>query len=124
MFVVRWASGKWFGVSLNIIISLEYGMTDALCVIGLLRACELLEPAHLVVMLKAVKHLSMNATLLDVLQNANAVEILIRILEEQESGPHSTVRSDMVFRCFGALTFGSFRKPQIISSRLVIIFAD
>lgn len=43
-------------------------------------------------MLKAVKHLSMNATMLEVLQNANAIEILIRILEEQTSGPHSTVR--------------------------------
>ena len=43
-------------------------------------------------MLKAVKHLSMNATLLEVLQNANALEILIRILDEQSSGPHSTVK--------------------------------
>jgi hypothetical protein len=42
-------------------------------------------------MLKAVKRLSMNATLLEVLQNANAVEILIRILDEQSSGPHSAV---------------------------------
>ena len=42
-------------------------------------------------MLKAVKHLSMNAQLHEVLQNANAIEILIRILDEQSSGPHSTV---------------------------------
>lgn len=123
MFAVRWALGEWFGVSLNMIY-LAYGITHALREIGLLRACELLEPAHLVVMLKAVKHLSMNATLLDVLQNANAVEILIRILEEQESGPHSTVRLGLVFRCFGVLTFGFFRKRQIISSRLVTTCAD
>ena len=56
---------------------------------GLLRACELLEPQYLVNMLKAVKHLSMNATLLEVLQNANALEILIRLLDEQSSGPHN-----------------------------------
>jgi hypothetical protein len=62
--------------------------------IGLLRACELLEPEYLVHMLKAIKHLSMNATLLEVLQNANAIEILTRILDEQSSGPHSTVRHD------------------------------
>ncbi|KAF7318499.1 Protein kinase domain-containing protein [Mycena chlorophos] len=43
---------------------------------GLLRSCELLEPDCLVQMLKAVKHLSMNATLLEGLQNANAIEIL------------------------------------------------
>lgn len=56
---------------------------------GLLRACELLEPQYLVNMLKAVKHLSMNATLLEVLQNANALEILIRLLDEQSSGTYS-----------------------------------
>lgn len=59
---------------------------------GLLRACELLEPQYLVHMLKAVKHLSMNATLLEVLQNANAIEILVKILDEQDNtGPYSTV---------------------------------
>jgi hypothetical protein len=42
-------------------------------------------------MLKAIKHLSMNATLLEVLQNANAIEILTRILGEQSSGLHSAV---------------------------------
>ena len=40
-------------------------------------------------MLKAVKHLSMNATLLEVLQNANALEILIRLLDEQNSGSYN-----------------------------------
>lgn len=59
--------------------------------LGLLRACELLDPEHLVQMLKAVKHLSMSPTLLEVLQNANAIEILVKILEEQSSGPYSTV---------------------------------
>lgn len=58
---------------------------------GLMRACELLEPEYLVQMLKAVKHLSMNASLLEVLQNANAIEILVRILGEHSAGLHSTV---------------------------------
>lgn len=47
-------------------------------------------------MLKAIKHLSMNSTLLEVLQNANAIEILTKILEEQKSGPYSTVRSGLL----------------------------
>lgn len=51
----------------------------------------MLEPEYLVNMLKAVKHLSMNATLLEVLQNANAIEILVKILDEQSTGLHSTV---------------------------------
>ena len=57
----------------------------------MMRACELLEPEYLVQMLKAVKHLSMNASLLEVLQNANAIEILVRILGEHSSGLISTV---------------------------------
>ncbi|KAI0313237.1 kinase-like protein [Amylostereum chailletii] len=64
----------------------------------LLRACELLEPEYLVHMLKAIKHLSMNATLLDVLQNANAIEIVTRILEEQSTGPHSTEMANHIFQ--------------------------
>jgi hypothetical protein len=38
-------------------------------------------------MLKAIMHLSMNAMLLEVLQNANAIEILTWILNEQSPGP-------------------------------------
>ena len=76
----------------------EFCRADIVFLTGLLRACELLEPECLVQMLKAVKHLSMNATLHEVLQNANALEILIRILEEQSSGPHSTV-SDSTLSC-------------------------
>ncbi|VDB91802.1 unnamed protein product [Peniophora sp. CBMAI 1063] len=64
----------------------------------LLRACELLEPEYLVQMLKAIKHLSMNAMLLEVLQNANAIEILTRILDEQSAGPHSTEMSNHIFQ--------------------------
>ena len=51
----------------------------------------MLEPEYLVQMLKAVKHLSMNANILEVLQNANAIEILVKILDEQSSGPLGTV---------------------------------
>lgn len=50
-----------------------------------------MEPEHLVQMLKAVKHLSMNANLLEVLQNANAIEILIKLLDKAKTGFHSTV---------------------------------
>lgn len=56
-----------------------------------MRACELLEGDCLVQMLKAVKHLSMNANLLEVLQNANAIEILVKLLDEDRAGPHGTV---------------------------------
>ncbi|KAF7767933.1 hypothetical protein Agabi119p4_7176 [Agaricus bisporus var. burnettii] len=79
----------------------------------LLRACELLEPECLVLMLKAVKHLSMNATLLEVLQNANAIEILIRILEEHSSGPHSTEMSNHIFQtCYNLCRLNKTRQEE------------
>lgn len=53
-------------------------------------------------MLKAVKHLSMSATLLEVLQNANAIDILVKILDEQSSGPYSAVRS--IFCCSSSVS--------------------
>ena len=56
-----------------------------------MRACELLEPEYLVQMLRAVKHLSMNVSMLEVLQNANAIEILVRILNEHSYDLYSTV---------------------------------
>lgn len=49
-------------------------------------------------MLKAVKHLSMSPTLLEVLQNANAIDILVKILDEQSSGPYTAVRPCDGFR--------------------------
>jgi len=93
--------------------------TNVVLLLGLLRACELLEPECLVQMLKAVKHLSMNATLHEVLQNANALEILIRILEEQSSGPHSTVSHIIFLSIVGCLivcTTGNFqpRLPNLL----------
>lgn len=63
-----------------------------------MRACELLEGDCLVQMLKAVKHLSMNANLLEVLQNANAIEILVKLLDEDRAGPHGTVCSSLDVR--------------------------
>jgi hypothetical protein len=37
----------------------------------------------------------MNANLLEVLQNANAIEILIKLLDEEKTGPHSTVSHEI-----------------------------
>jgi hypothetical protein len=58
---------------------------------GLLRGCELLEPEYLVMLLKAIRNLSMIPSLLDGLQNANIIEVLVTILSKQTSGPYSTV---------------------------------
>ena len=71
--------------------------------LGLLRGCEILEPEYLVALLKAIKHLSMSQSLLDTLQNANAIEILIGLLEKHNScSPHYTVglQSNCLGPCF------------------------
>lgn len=72
-------------------------------------------------MLKAVKHLSMNATLLEVLQNANAIEILVKILDEQSSGPFGTVRPSFGSANSTFLFFIDRRKYRTTSSKLATI---
>lgn len=85
-----------------------------------LRACELLDGDHLVQMLKAVKHLSMNATLLDVLQNANAIEILCRILDEQSSGPRSTDVSNHIFQtCYNLCRLNKSRQEEAAQAGII-----
>jgi len=72
--------------------------------------------------LKAVKHLSMNATLLEVLQNANALEILIRLLDEQNSGSYNAA-SIFTHPYSQHRTYSVHRKSLIIYSKRVITSA-
>ncbi|CUA68863.1 hypothetical protein RSOLAG22IIIB_03729 [Rhizoctonia solani] len=86
----------------------------------LLRACELLGPEHLVVILKAVKHLSMNPTLLDALQNANAIEILVRILDEHGIGPHSAEIANHIFQtCFNLCRLNKGRQEEAAQAGII-----
>lgn len=86
----------------------------------LLRACELLEPQYLVNMLKAVKHLSMNATLLEVLQNANALEILIRLLDEQSSGSYGAEVSNHIFQtCYNLCRLNKSRQEEAAQAGII-----
>lgn len=48
-------------------------------------------PAHQVIMLKFIKNLSMLSATLDQLQNSNAIEVLIRILDKSRKEPHFKV---------------------------------
>jgi len=80
-----------------------------------------MEPEHLVQMLKAVKHLSMNANLLEVLQNANAIEILIKLLDKAKAGFHSTVHPLLKFiRVNAHASLTTTRNCPITFSRRVI----
>ena len=89
-----------------------------------MRACELLEPEYLVQMLRAVKHLSMNVSMLEVLQNANAIEILVRILNEHSSDLYSTVSSLRMAYAKCNFSYLPSRTYPIISSRRATTSAD
>lgn len=79
----------------------------------LLRGCELLEPEHLVLLLKAIKHLSMSPSLLDVLQNTNAIEILVTILANQMGGQHSTEISNHIIQtCYNLCRLNKGRQEE------------
>ncbi|KAI9573496.1 hypothetical protein HD554DRAFT_2013230 [Boletus coccyginus] len=86
----------------------------------LMRACELLEGDCLVQMLKAVKHLSMNANLLEVLQNANAIEILVKLLDEDRAGPHGTEVSNHVFQtCYNLCRLNKSRQEEAAQAGII-----
>ncbi|KAI0682393.1 kinase-like protein [Cytidiella melzeri] len=86
----------------------------------LLRACELLTPEYLVHMLKAVKHLSMSPTLLEVLQNANAIDILVKILDEQSSGPYTAEMSNHVFHtCYNLCKLNKSRQEEAAQAGII-----
>ncbi|TFY76873.1 hypothetical protein EWM64_g7138, partial [Hericium alpestre] len=86
----------------------------------LLRACELLEPDYLVQMLKAIKHLSMNSNLLETLENAKAIEILVRILDEQSSGPHSTEMSNHILQtCYNLCRLNKARQEEAAEAGII-----
>ncbi|KAG8761646.1 hypothetical protein FRC14_000030 [Serendipita sp. 396] len=79
----------------------------------LLRGCELVEPEYLIMLLKAIKHLSMSPSLLDVLQNANSIEILITLLTQYMSGPHGTEISNSVFQtCYNLCRLNKSRQEE------------
>ncbi|KAF8268543.1 hypothetical protein EI94DRAFT_1727509 [Lactarius quietus] len=68
----------------------------------------------------AIKHLSMNAMLLEVLQNANAIEILSRILDEQSSGQHSTEMSNHVFQtCYNLCRLNKGRQEEAAQAGII-----
>ena len=59
--------------------------------LGLLKACESLSKKLLVIAIKAIKHLSTSPQLIEVLQNSNAMEILVGILGKNIKSSHANV---------------------------------
>lgn len=61
--------------------------------LGILRACSGLAPVDLVIAVKSIKHLSTSPFLLDVLQNADTISVMIRILGDNLASFGTTVCS-------------------------------
>ena len=58
-----------------------------------MKVCSLLPRTLLVTAIKAIKHLSTSPQLIEVLQNSNAMEVLVTILGKSMKGAHSNVSS-------------------------------
>jgi hypothetical protein len=74
-------------------------MTEDQAASGLLRACSSLSSPWLATTVKAVKHLSTSPPLLDVLQNADAIAVLVKVLDENlaRSGTNVSRRDVRVY---------------------------
>lgn len=75
----------------------------------LLKACESLcendkMSSLLVTLLKTFKHISTSAGMLDVLQNSNAIEVFVRVLDKRKEGERSSEISSQVLQIFYSLT--------------------
>lgn len=65
---------------------------------GILKACDLLSRKLLVVVVKAIKHLSTSPQLIEVLQNSNALEVLVGLLGRTMRGLHGNVSCPSILR--------------------------
>ncbi|TIB38193.1 hypothetical protein E3P86_01771 [Wallemia ichthyophaga] len=75
----------------------------------LLKACESLcdkdkMSSLLITLLKTFKHISTSAGMLDVLQNSNAIEVFVRVLDKRKEGERSSEISSQVLQIFYSLT--------------------
>jgi hypothetical protein len=64
-----------------------------------------LHPTHLIVLLRSIKHLSTSPAILDVLQNVNAIEVLVELLGRYRAGAHDTEVCNHVRRSTFASTY-------------------
>lgn len=63
---------------------------------GFLQACAQLDPESLTYMLKAIKGLTMSPSILDDIENCNAIEVLVRTLAQHHDGPCGTEISNQI----------------------------
>ncbi|RXK41642.1 STE/STE11/CDC15 protein kinase [Tremella mesenterica] len=88
--------------------------------IRLLKACAILPRTLLVVAVKAIKHLSTSPQLIEVLQNSNAMEVLVNILGKNMKGLHSNEICSHIFQTiFSMCRLSKARQEEAASSGII-----
>lgn len=88
--------------------------------IRLLKACDLLPRKLLVTAIKAIKHLSTSPQLIEVLQNSNAMEILVDLLGKNIKGSHSNEICSHIFQTIYSMTrLSKSRQEEAASSGII-----
>ncbi|WWD18350.1 hypothetical protein CI109_102800 [Kwoniella shandongensis] len=88
--------------------------------IRLLKACEVLPRKLLVTAIKAIKHLSTSPQLIEVLQNSNAMEILVGLLGKSIKGSHSNEICSHIFQTIYSMTrLSKSRQEEAASSGII-----
>ncbi|KAK8858460.1 hypothetical protein IAR55_002687 [Kwoniella newhampshirensis] len=88
--------------------------------VRLLKACEVLPRKLLVTAIKAIKHLSTSPQLIEVLQNSNAMEILVDLLGRSIKGSHSNEICSHIFQTIYSMTrLSKSRQEEAASSGII-----
>ncbi|WWC70634.1 uncharacterized protein I206_104585 [Kwoniella pini CBS 10737] len=93
---------------------------DRSVVTRILKACNLLSGKTLVVAIKAIKHLSTSSQLIEVLQNANGLEILVGILSRNMKGAYASEIGSNLFQTIYSMTrLSKSRQEEAASSGII-----
>ncbi|WVQ96827.1 hypothetical protein IAU59_003934 [Kwoniella sp. CBS 9459] len=88
--------------------------------IRLLKACDLLPRKLLVTAIKAIKHLSTSPQLIEILQNSNAMEILVGLLGKCIKGVHANEICSHIFQTIYSMTrLSKSRQEEAASSGII-----
>ncbi|ORY31435.1 hypothetical protein BCR39DRAFT_571401 [Naematelia encephala] len=88
--------------------------------IRILKACESLPRKLLVIAIKAIKHLSTSPQLIEVLQNSNAMEVLVGLLGRYVKGSHANEICSHLFQTIYSMTrLSKARQEEAASSGII-----
>ncbi|WVR06241.1 hypothetical protein IAU60_003271 [Kwoniella sp. DSM 27419] len=94
--------------------------TSRTVMIRLLKACDLLPRKLLVTAIKAIKHLSTSPQLIEILQNSNAMQILVDLLGKCIKGAHANEICSQIFQTIYSMTrLSKTRQEEAAASGII-----